>query len=90
VGRIQIEKPVLSIAYDGSGTNLEEVFANWLEGGSTQTNIATELVVTGGMITLTDVRSVKSWQVSDFDLTAGVPADETKSDRSASLRQYRR
>lgn len=76
LGRIQIEKPVLSITYDDSGTNLEEVFAKWLEGDSTQASVSTELAVTGGTVTLTDVRSVRSWQVNDFGLTANVPADE--------------
>lgn len=76
LGRIRIEKPTLFVAYDGSGTNLEEVFGTWLQGDSTQADVSAELAVTGGTVTLTDTRSAKKWQVNELDLTASVPADE--------------
>ena len=75
LGKIQIEKPKLSVSYDGSTTNLEEVFGKWLEGDSSQSEIGVEVIVTGGTVTLTDTRSSQKWQVSQFDLAASVPTD---------------
>jgi translocation and assembly module TamB len=79
LGRIRVEKPALSITYDGSGTNLEEVFGELLNSGSTESNTAAELVVTDGTVTLTDTRSSQTWQVDEFELTASLPADERSS-----------
>ncbi len=76
LGRIRIEKPVLSMVYDGEGTNLEQVFGKWLHGKSIEANSSAELAVAGGTVGLTDTRSGKSWQVNEIDLTAAIPADE--------------
>lgn len=76
LGRIRVEKPELSITYDGSGTNLEEVFGEWLGSDSSQSEVAAELVVTDGTVTLIDTRAVQKWQVNEFELTADIPADE--------------
>ena len=87
LGPIRIENPILSITYDGSRTNLEEVFGEWLNSGSTQSNVAVELVVTGGTVTLTDTRSTQKWQINQFDLTASMPTDkQSPIDLSASGR----
>ena len=76
LGEIRIEKPELSVVYDGSGTNLEEVFGELLESGSTESSVAAELVVTDGTLTLIDTRLNQKWQINEFELTVGIPADE--------------
>ncbi|MHB8901296.1 MAG: hypothetical protein ACYC6Y_21310, partial [Thermoguttaceae bacterium] len=76
VGPIHIEKPVLSIAWDGTGTNVEQVFAGWLGSTSFKDGFSAELAVSGGTMVLTDVRSSRNWQVNEFDMTAALPRDQ--------------
>lgn len=78
LGRIRIEKPQVSITYDGSTTNLEEVFGPWLTGNSEPLEVAAEFVVTDGAVALTDTRSGRKWQANGLELTAALPA-ESKS-----------
>ena len=75
LGRIRIEKPRVSITYDGSTTNLEEVFGPWLTGNSEPLEVAAELVVTDGAVSLTDTRSGRKWQANELELTAALPAE---------------
>lgn len=87
LGRIHIENPEVSVTYDGSKTNLEEVFGEWLTSESEPLDVAAELVVTGGAVTLTDTRSSRKWKVNEFELTATMPAEvESPIDLSASGR----
>ena len=76
LGPIRIERPELSITYDGSETNLEVVFGDWLSKDSSQPEMAAELVVTDGTVALTDTRSIQKWEVNEIELTANMPADQ--------------
>lgn len=77
IGRIVVERPVVNVVYDGSGTNLEEVFAEWIHSeDSSLQGVDAELEVVGAKLVLTDTRSAETWQVDQFGLKAALPASE--------------
>lgn len=76
LGRIHIDRPVLAVAYDGSSTNLEEVFASWFEDGESSSDISLELAVSEGTVRLTDVRTDKTWQVEQLELATTADTNE--------------
>jgi len=82
LGQFRVEKPVISLVLRESGSNVEDLLANFKSETpekKSSTNVAIDLAVVDGTVKITDQSTKQSWQIDKVNVDMSMPADAAQA-----------
>ncbi len=78
LGRFQLDEPKLHLAFREGGSNVEDLFARYLDPEQPDRAVEAAITAADGTVVVMDQRTRRTWQIESARLEVSVPAERAK------------